>query len=258
MAQPGMKTISNRMVEKLSVKKDTVYWDRDLTGFGVRVYPTGSKVYVAQARGPGGPRRVTVGRHGVIGADEARKRAASIIARVKAGEEAPKPVKQSLRTHGGRTGGALYHRTRRGAVQALERRALPLGGPPPHPAGPGGDAGGGRGARAGGGASPEAVRYAPGGEPGGARSLLDVPPGGGMGDGARGDEPVPRHREVSREEAGAVPDGGGIHPPGRGARGGRGFRGRLRVRRGGHPASHSDGLPEVGYPLAALGGRVAR
>ena len=91
MKQPSDKTLSNRMVEKLFVEKDTVFWDRDLTGFGVRVYPTGSRVYVAQARGPGGPKRVTVGRHGVINADEARKRAAMVIARVKAGEEASKP-----------------------------------------------------------------------------------------------------------------------------------------------------------------------
>ena len=94
MKQPVMKTLSNRMVGKLAVEKDTVFWDRELTGFGVRVYPTGSKVYVAQARGPEGPKRVAVGRHGVINADEARKRAAHIIARIKAGEEAiPKPMK---------------------------------------------------------------------------------------------------------------------------------------------------------------------
>ncbi|MYA97287.1 MAG: tyrosine-type recombinase/integrase [Nitrospinae bacterium] len=92
--QPKIKTLSNRAVAKLTVAKDTVFWDRDLTGFGVRVYPTGGKVYVAQARGPQGPKRVTVGRHGVIHAEEARKRAALVIARVKAGEEAvPKPMK---------------------------------------------------------------------------------------------------------------------------------------------------------------------
>ena len=92
--KPTMKTLSNRAVAKLTVKKDTVFWDRDLTGFGVRVYPTGAKVYVAQARGPGGPRRVAVGRHGVIHAEEARKRAALVIARIKAGEEAvPEPLK---------------------------------------------------------------------------------------------------------------------------------------------------------------------
>ena len=94
MAKPEHGTLSNRAVAKLTVEKDTVFWDGELTGFGVRVYPTGSKVYVAQARGPEGPKRVAVGRHGVINADEARKRAAHIIARIKAGEEAiPKPMK---------------------------------------------------------------------------------------------------------------------------------------------------------------------
>ena len=94
MAKTEHGTLSSRAVGKLAVEKDTVYWDRELTGFGVRVYPTGSKVYIAQARGPEGPKRVAVGRHGVINADEARKRAAYIIARIKAGEEAiPKPMK---------------------------------------------------------------------------------------------------------------------------------------------------------------------
>ena len=94
MMKPIMKTLSNRAVGKLVVHKDTVFWDRELTGFGVRVYPTGSKVYIAQARGPEGPKRVAVGRHGVIGAEQARQRAALIIARIKAGEEAlPEPMK---------------------------------------------------------------------------------------------------------------------------------------------------------------------
>ncbi|MDE0332710.1 MAG: site-specific integrase [Nitrospinae bacterium] len=94
MAKTKHGTLSNRAVGKLAVEKDTVFWDRELTGFGVRVYPTGSKVYIAQARGPEGPKRVAVGRHGVINADEARKRAAHIIARIKAGEEAvPEPMK---------------------------------------------------------------------------------------------------------------------------------------------------------------------
>ena len=33
---------------------------RNLTGFGVRVYPTGGKVYIAQARGPSGSGRGVV------------------------------------------------------------------------------------------------------------------------------------------------------------------------------------------------------
>ena len=87
------KTLSHRTVSALRAVHDTVYWDRVLSGFGVRVYPSGGKIYVAQARGPDGlgkpnkPKRVRVGRHGVISAERASKRAAVIIARIKAGEE---------------------------------------------------------------------------------------------------------------------------------------------------------------------------
>ena len=74
-------------MEALPAGRGAVFWDRDLPGFGVRVYPSGSKHYVVQIRGPGGSKRVTVGRHGVISAEQARQRAALIIARIKAGEE---------------------------------------------------------------------------------------------------------------------------------------------------------------------------
>ena len=93
MARFRHRTLSSRTVGRLKVERDTVFWDRELTGFGVRVYPSGSKVYVAQARGREGPKRVTVGRHGVLNAEQARQRAALIIARVKAGETpVPEPM----------------------------------------------------------------------------------------------------------------------------------------------------------------------
>ena len=94
MARLQTRTISRRTVETLKVEKDTVFWDSgELMGFGVRVYPSGSKYYVVQTRAGGAAftaKRVTVGRHGVITAEEARRRAALIIARIKAGEE-PSP-----------------------------------------------------------------------------------------------------------------------------------------------------------------------
>ena len=94
MAKLQSTTISRRTVEALKAGKDTVYWDSELLGFGVRVYPTGHKVYVVQTRAGGKKgKRVTVGRHGVITAEEARRRAALIIARIKAGEEPiPEPM----------------------------------------------------------------------------------------------------------------------------------------------------------------------
>ena len=88
MAKLQYKTISKRTVDGLSVEdKDTVFWDHDLPGFGVRVYPSGSKVYVVQTRAGGKSKRVTLGRHGVISADQARRKAALTIARIKGGED---------------------------------------------------------------------------------------------------------------------------------------------------------------------------
>ena len=131
------KTLSNRTVAALKVARDTVFWDRDLTGFGVRVYPTGGKVYVAQARGPDGPKRVTVGRHDVLHADQARQRAALIIARIKAGED-PVPLPLAARANGGPTVADLAARyleehvevklkpnTQRQARGVLHRHILP-------------------------------------------------------------------------------------------------------------------------------------
>ena len=88
MAKLKRRMISYRTVENLPVGRDTVYWDRVLSGFGVRVYATGSKIYVVQTRAGGRSRRVTIGRHGVVTADQARRRAALIIARLKSGEPA--------------------------------------------------------------------------------------------------------------------------------------------------------------------------
>ena len=98
MARFKTKTISKRTVEALKVDKDTLFWDSELSGFGVRVHPTGRKVYVVQTRADGkAAKRVTVGRHGVITAEEARRRAALIIARIKAGEEPiPEPIEVKL------------------------------------------------------------------------------------------------------------------------------------------------------------------
>ncbi len=107
MAKLQTKTISRRTVAALKVEKDTVFWDSELMGFGVRVYPSGSKYYVVQTRAGGAPaKRVTVGRHGVITAEEARRRAALIIARIKAGEE-PVPEPMALRLADGPTVGEL-------------------------------------------------------------------------------------------------------------------------------------------------------
>ncbi|MCY4382472.1 MAG: Arm DNA-binding domain-containing protein, partial [Nitrospinae bacterium] len=84
--------LTKRTVDALEADgKNAIFWDRELAGLGVRVHTTGRKTWVVQSRGPGGPKRVTFGRHGELTVDEARKRAALIIDRIKRGEE---PVTQ--------------------------------------------------------------------------------------------------------------------------------------------------------------------
>ena len=90
--------LSKRTVDGLSVEgKDAVFWDRDLSGFGVRVYPSGRKIYVVQTRGPRGPKRVSLGGHGKLTPDRARKLAAEAIDRIKDGEDAtPGPAERPM------------------------------------------------------------------------------------------------------------------------------------------------------------------
>ena len=92
MPRRSTLTLSGRAVDALAVSaRDVIVWDRELAGFGVRVYPSGRKVYVVQSRAGGAPRRVTLGTHGEITATQARKRAAQVIDRIKRGEE-PGPL----------------------------------------------------------------------------------------------------------------------------------------------------------------------
>ncbi|MXX16399.1 MAG: DUF4102 domain-containing protein, partial [Gammaproteobacteria bacterium] len=88
MAKLEYRTISKRTVDGLSVEdKDAVFWDRQLPGFGVRVYPSGSKVYVVQTRINGRSKRITLGRHGVITPGKAREKAAETLALLKSGHD---------------------------------------------------------------------------------------------------------------------------------------------------------------------------
>ena len=102
-AHPPVK-LTKRAVDALSVVSgDTVVWDRDLPGFGVRVYASGRKVWCVQTRGPaGGPKRVALGRVVDMPPDEARRKAVEVIDRIKQGLDpvppppAPEPTVADL------------------------------------------------------------------------------------------------------------------------------------------------------------------
>ena len=78
--------LTRRAVEALKANgADTVYWDGELTGFGVRVRKSGRKNYVLQTRVRGKLRWFTIGQHGPITPDEARIAALEILAQAKVG-----------------------------------------------------------------------------------------------------------------------------------------------------------------------------
>ena len=105
MAERQYRTLTKRTVDRLSVNgKDAVFWDNELPGFGVRVYPSGKKVFVVQTRAFGRSKRVSLGTHGDtdFSVDHARRKATDVIARIKDGqppvppEHAPDPTVADL------------------------------------------------------------------------------------------------------------------------------------------------------------------
>lgn len=73
-------------------EREEVYWDDRLAGFGLKVTPTGSKVYIYRYRValPGhaaktAPKKYTIGKHGELTPDQARRRAQELAAIVASG-----------------------------------------------------------------------------------------------------------------------------------------------------------------------------
>ena len=100
MRSPNKLVLSRRAVDALPVtERESVFWDRDLTGFGVRVHPSGSKVYMVHTR----PREIPARhhrRHGVWTPERARREAGRLIASLKAGETPRRPGADSPSANG--------------------------------------------------------------------------------------------------------------------------------------------------------------
>ena len=65
-----------------------LHWNSELKGFGVRVFPSGTKKFVAKFRTKGGRQRwLKIGTFGAITVEQARQRAKIELAKVAAGED---------------------------------------------------------------------------------------------------------------------------------------------------------------------------
>jgi hypothetical protein len=66
--------ISKRSIDALKAQEaDYFVWDKDLPGFGVRVFASGRKSYLVQYRNPRRTGRITLGLHGALTPEDARK-----------------------------------------------------------------------------------------------------------------------------------------------------------------------------------------
>src|ERR1700730_17632876 len=76
-----------------------IYWDQQLTGFGVRIYPTGRRTFVCSYRIQGRKRLATLGRADILKLDTARKKAVSYLGQVSEGLD-PQTPKDTLKAAG--------------------------------------------------------------------------------------------------------------------------------------------------------------
>ncbi len=86
--------ISKRLVGQIEAEERDVYlWDSELSGFGLKITPTGRKTYLVQYRlggRAGRTRRMTIGRHGVVTPEQARLSAKKLLGEVAAGHDPAK------------------------------------------------------------------------------------------------------------------------------------------------------------------------
>lgn len=80
-------------------RRQVIYWDTELRGFGLRVGPSASS-FIVQRDLPGGrTRRMTIGRWPTWNVDDARREARSLIVRMDKGED-PAATKRAARARG--------------------------------------------------------------------------------------------------------------------------------------------------------------
>ncbi len=94
-----MPKLTKRFVDQIEPEaKDATYWDDELRGFGLRVWPSGRKVYIATTRVKGRLRKVTIGPHGPTTPEKARVKAHRIISEAKAGNDPVKEMDQTRKS----------------------------------------------------------------------------------------------------------------------------------------------------------------
>ena len=100
----AVANITKRAVDAAGARSvDSYLWDRELHGFGLKVTPAGSKVYLVQYQlggRKGRTRRVTIGRHGELTPTAARAEAKRLLGEIAAGRD---PADERDKVKGGKS-----------------------------------------------------------------------------------------------------------------------------------------------------------
>src|SRR3954447_24405317 len=128
-----MPKLTKRVVEAFPpAAGDLFVWDDELPGFGLRVYPSGTRKYLLQWKRDGRTRRLVLGTHGPLTCEQARAAALAALGRVARGED---PAEDRDRGRRDPTVAALAElwlaegcAGKKGSTLAMERSPLP---PPP-------------------------------------------------------------------------------------------------------------------------------
>src|SRR6516164_6107549 len=94
------KALTKLIVERAAPEpgRDLFLWDSKVPGFGVRVYPSGKRMYVFQYRTKRRQqRRVAIGLHGPFTIDKAREAAADLYEAVRKGRDPADEQKTAAR-----------------------------------------------------------------------------------------------------------------------------------------------------------------
>src|SRR3712207_4773184 len=103
-----VRKLSKRAIDALpcSADRDTIWWDEDLKGLGLKITPAGRRTFLVQYRPAGdrrNPRKYTIGEYGSVTPFQVRIEAQRVLADRAAGRdpqareariEAPPPLRQ--------------------------------------------------------------------------------------------------------------------------------------------------------------------
>ncbi|MCY4003050.1 MAG: tyrosine-type recombinase/integrase [Rhodospirillales bacterium] len=95
---PAVDLTARLARESRPTAKDTILFDEKLPGFGLRIHPSGRKVWIVQTRIGGRSRRMVIARRGEMELAEARRRARDILHRTHTGANPADDIQKEKRT----------------------------------------------------------------------------------------------------------------------------------------------------------------